>query len=208
MPRSKRLLIGLCGLLWPVLTVAGASTPQSGPPALTLVADCGDGISRVLRLEGDKGWLFLPEGGRMLRRQGDAWVGEGWRVRVRGERIELQGSDAQLRCRNDRRRAVWEAARLDGVGFRAVGNEPGWVLELRGGKAHLLTDYGQRELGWSLGPPEVDVKRGLTRWQGGDMVVELRPGSCRDSMSGEAFETRVRIEGRGLSLSGCGRALH
>ena len=47
-------------------------------------------------------------------------------------------------CKNNLRKAIWEHAKLNGVDFRAVGNEPGWVLEISN-KTEILftTDYGQ-----------------------------------------------------------------
>ncbi len=39
--------------------------------------------------------------------------------------------------------SVWHRAKLRGVAFRAIGQEPGWLLEITNGTEILLvTDYG------------------------------------------------------------------
>ena len=49
-------------------------------------------------------------------------------------------------CTEDRYESIWEDAKLSGVDFRAVGNEPGWVLEIRDSESiRFEYDYGQSE---------------------------------------------------------------
>lgn len=107
--------------------------------------------------------------------------------------------------------AVWEDARRRGVEFRAVGNEPGWLLEVGGDRLRLVTDYGAHEL---LAPISARATEGggaratlraetATR----SVVVVLEKGPCTDTMSGERFETSVRVAVDGTTLRGCGRRL-
>lgn len=44
------------------------------------------------------------------------------------------GKKRHVHCKNNRAEAIWEDAKLRGVDFRAVGNEPGWHLELTAGE--------------------------------------------------------------------------
>lgn len=132
----------------------------------------------------------------------DLWI-EGQRARLGEVGRELQ------RCRNDRRRAVWEKAKLAGVDFRAVGNEPGWHLEIvAGGRIVLVADYGATRIERPLPQPMVDSDARTTRWEAGDLVVEVSGRPCRDSMSGESFESTVTVTWGSQILRGCGRALH
>ncbi|HEX2164137.1 MAG TPA: hypothetical protein VHM02_09330 [Thermoanaerobaculia bacterium] len=108
--------------------------------------------------------------------------------------------------------AVWEAAAARGVDFRAVGNEPGWFLELDDGvQIVLVTDYGRRR--YELPAPEPEVDRDDRRVTfdtesgGRRLVLTLAPGPCEDTMSGEEFETTVTVTIDGETYHGCGRAL-
>lgn len=154
-----------------------------------------------------RGTLRLPAvlaetGARYSNGIFDLWI-EGQRARLGEVGRELQ------RCRNDRRRAVWEKAKLAGADFRAVGNEPGWHLEiLVGGRIVLVADYGATRIERPLPQPIVDSDARTTRWEAADLVVEVIGRPCRDSMSGESFESTVTVTWGGQILRGCGRALH
>ena len=43
---------------------------------------------------------------------------------------------------------------------------------------------------------------------GDDLVIVLEGQTCRDTMSGEEFETTVTVVLDGNKYRGCGRALH
>ena len=69
--------------------------------------------------------------------------------------------------------------------FRAVGQEPGWLLEISNGDEILLvSDYGSTRSSMPCVEP------------------------CTDSMSGEEFEVSVTIKQTNRKLQGCGRALY
>ena len=116
-------------------------------------------------------------------------------------------------CRNNRVRAVWEDARLRGVDFRAVGNEPGWHLEIYDQKMVLFThNYGKDRYAFPAESPLKDGAERATSYllESGEhrLVVTLVGVPCADSMSGEGFETTVSLEFDGKQLFGCGRVLH
>jgi uncharacterized membrane protein len=131
-------------------------------------------------------------------------------LRIEGERAWLGERVGELReCRNDRRRAVWERARLDGVDFRAVGNEPGWYLEIHEqSRVVLVSDYGTARVEMPLPEPGVKIKGDTTRWDAGELRVEAMRRPCTDTMSGERFPSQVTVYREGRILRGCGRALH
>ena len=106
---------------------------------------------------------------------------------------------------------MWQQAKLRGVSFRAVGQEPGWLLEISHGEEILLvTDYGQNRLELPYVEPAVSQAQRRTQFVVGspETVIEIRGEPCRDSMSGEEFTTAVTVERPDRTLHGCGRALH
>lgn len=115
-------------------------------------------------------------------------------------------SEEELAARN-----VWHAAKLRGVAFRAIGQEPGWLLEMSTGDNILLvTDYGQTRTSYPYVEPEVfqDQHKSVFTVKQNEFSVTLEGLNCMDSMSGEQFEVSVTIELNGNQLKGCGRALY
>jgi uncharacterized membrane protein len=105
---------------------------------------------------------------------------------------------------------VWHKAKLRGVAFRAIGQEPGWLLEITNGKEILLvTDYGEHRMSLPYVEPVVfqDESRTEYRLPDHDTVVEIRGEPCTDSMSGEQFAVSVTVSQPDRTLVGCGRAL-
>ncbi len=106
---------------------------------------------------------------------------------------------------------VWHKAKLRGVSFRAIGQEPGWLLEITNGTEILLvTDYGATRASYPYVEPEVDQENRRTRFVtgDGDVVVIIEGRDCQDVMSGERFSVTVTVIIRDRQLTGCGRALH
>lgn len=105
---------------------------------------------------------------------------------------------------------VWHAAKLRGVAFRAIGQEPGWLLEITTGEEILLvTDYGSNRNSLPYVEPTVYQEERRTEFvlDSYDTVVEIRGTHCTDTMSGEEFEVTVTIKQTDRELHGCGRAL-
>jgi len=105
---------------------------------------------------------------------------------------------------------VWHKAKLRGVAFRAIGQEPGWLLEITNGiEILLVTDYGEQRTSYPYVEPIVHQEERRTEFITGDdgTIVEIRGIPCRDSMSGEEFEVSVTIKQTDRELQGCGRAL-
>lgn len=104
---------------------------------------------------------------------------------------------------------VWHAAKLRGVAFRAIGQEPGWLLEITNGEEVLIvTNYGQEKKSFPYVEPEEDktARRSVFRLDANSSVlIEGKP--CTDSMSGESFQTTVTLRLGEQTLEGCGRAL-
>ncbi len=122
-------------------------------------------------------------------------------IELRLQRVGPEGADPTL----------WEQARQRGVALRAVGQEPGWLLEIIPGKQMLLaTDYGQKTVHTPVPSPKADTD-GWIRYhavtEAHDLEVRVREQPCADSMSGERFPLTVRVTLDGGELPGCGRRL-
>lgn len=105
---------------------------------------------------------------------------------------------------------VWHRAKLRGVAFRAIGQEPGWLLEITHGTEILLViDYGQNRNSYPYVDPVVYQEERRTQYvlEGYGIIVEIKGQRCTDIMSGEEFEVSVSIIMTDRQLEGCGRAL-
>lgn len=106
---------------------------------------------------------------------------------------------------------AWDDARAEGVDFRAIGQEPGWMLDIyREGKITLDWDYGQSKAEFPLVQADA-AQEGASRYNtqagGHALVVTIRRYPCNDAMSGAAFPSTVEVIIDGQTLQGCGRSL-
>jgi len=104
---------------------------------------------------------------------------------------------------------VWHKAKLRGVAFRAIGQEPAWLLEITEGSSILLvTDYGQSRVTYDYTKPDINQNKRITQYQLDDLTLKIEGKPCQDVMSGELFEVTVTLKAPNRELLGCGRALH
>ena len=104
------------------------------------------------------------------------------------------------------------SARADKVVFRAVGNEPGWSLELnQDGAVRFVYNYGEQEV--SAPTSSADKTEGSATYtattEGHTLhvsVTETEP-VCRDSTSGQVFTSTVTVTLDGETFQGCGNRL-
>ncbi|HET8727046.1 MAG TPA: hypothetical protein VFO41_06005 [Alphaproteobacteria bacterium] len=105
----------------------------------------------------------------------------------------------------------WDRARLRGVDFRAIGQEPGWLVDIEDGeRITVLTDYGQSRTIVPAPAPETDGQARTTYFVATGthtLTVVLEDAPCQDVMSGEAFPVTVTMELDGQAYRGCGRYL-
>ncbi len=96
--------------------------------------------------------------------------------------------------------------------FHAVGQEPGWQLDIRKGAEMRLTyDYGRGMAVLPVPAPEVDAAAGTRIFHAStganDLRVVIVPVRCNDSMSGKAFAATVTVTLNGRTFRGCGEDL-
>ena len=105
----------------------------------------------------------------------------------------------------------WESARAAGVDFRAVGQEPGWMLDIyTADKIVLVWDYGANRFEFPRGLADT-AQEGATRYetsaQGHTLVVTTRRAPCEDAMSGQPYPATVEVAIDGRTLNGCGKSV-
>ena len=93
-----------------------------------------------------------------------------------------------------------------GLQFRAVGQEPGWIVEVTDDSLRFAWAYGQREVTTSRFSTDADDERILygADTDRGPLRVVVRPQYCTDPMSGRLFSHTVTVTLAGDSHTGCG----
>jgi putative lipoprotein len=105
----------------------------------------------------------------------------------------------------------WETARAAGIDFRAVGQEPGWLLDIyTRGVIKFAWDYGESYAEFAVADP-TSPQEGATRYEahsdGRALVVTIRRAPCQDGMSGQPYPSTVEVVIDGRTLNGCGRSV-
>lgn len=196
------------------------------PAGRTYIFDCGgtDPFRFTMRSGPGEIALWLPPRfarpylvlGQVRAASGARYEEDDVVVWTKGDEATLTiGADTFAGCRHDRKASIWEHAKLSGVDFRAVGNEPPWVLEIRRDESLTMwLGYDRQRIVTPHPEPLTDAEARRTTYhavtEAHDITVTLSlpEGPCRDSMSGDEFETTVEIQLDGRSYRGCGRALH
>jgi len=195
--------------------------PLSEPehlPAQTRAWECERNFAFVSREEGGAIWLFLPGHAVQLPRvddsSGASYRGKDIHFRQNNGQAQLELPDQYYEhCRNNRQRAAWENAKLNGVDFRATGNAPDWTLEITlDGDMQLVT--GSKDTTYHFVTPEPLVIESARKTlysaqnKAHQIIVELSGTPCHDISTGETREVTVNISLDEHRLKGCGGALH
>jgi putative lipoprotein len=115
-------------------------------------------------------------------------------------------------CREIRSQSLLEDARVRGITFRGMGNEPGWLLEIGPENRIMFEDgYGSMRVVFQSLPPRTDTQPGVTIHENTStayrLKVTLRLQTCADTMSDETFPYTVDVEVEGARRRGCGQSL-
>jgi membrane-bound inhibitor of C-type lysozyme/uncharacterized membrane protein len=214
-PPRAGLLGAVAGLSIIACSTSRPATTPAPRLAGTTVYACSDSVRFSIRPAGDSVVLSLPERVATLPRvdaaSGAKYAAGGMVFWSKGEEASLEADGAShAGCRGRAAGDPWEEAALMGVQFRAVGQEPGWALDLAEGRwIRYVGDYGATRLyAASLqqvrGAPEgtvvYDAEPG-----GRALRVEIRQAPCRDVMSGQSFTHVVTVRLDTGTVKGCGR---
>lgn len=217
LPAFAALLLAACAADIPApapdLARAPAGPTPAGPASGAFHWQCGElgvashylGHADLVELSFSGRTLELPvavaaSGARFADDQGTEF-------RTRGDTASLALPGEPVReCTRSARPSPWYEAAARGVRFRAIGNEPGWLLEVGHGEQPDLyaeLDYGERVVKAHGLDPAGDGWTGQT-FDGQALAVEVERGDCSDGMSGARFEAAVRLQVGETPYRGCG----
>jgi putative lipoprotein len=175
---------------------------------------CGE-VLLDARLDGET--MHLAFSGRTLTlphvesltgaRYADA-AGNAFMRQAEAAKLILVGDESRDCTRSDHV-SPWIEAASRGIAFRAVGNEPGWFVEVEEGDSpslHATLDYGDREIIVAKAQPAGLGFTGKTA-DGTTVVLEVQRARCQDGMSGEAFEATAQLVVGDKRYRGCGAFL-
>ena len=191
--------------------VAGNDSPQpaSGPIAHW---ECGE-LGVMSRFDRAPGQVRLDYNGHTLTlplarsasgaRYADARGSEFWTKGATGT-LTLAGEPGR-ECVQAAQASPWNQAVLRGALFRAVGNEPGWSVEVGGNPVVLdaQLDYGERRLHEPVQP----ASDGFVGTGSASVRLRVERKACADGMSGQQFEATVTLQAGDRTYRGCGAYL-
>jgi membrane-bound inhibitor of C-type lysozyme/uncharacterized membrane protein len=193
---------------------ANAPEVKEAPPAKLPIAarfDC-DTLALTATFHDDRVVLELPERSLTLPHvvsASGARYSDGpvtfWN-KGREATFELDGRKQTCRERRD----PWADAIDRGIDFRAMGQEPGWFLEIDKEKQiRLVYDYAEHEF---VSPAPHAMHKGKGTFydvtiESGHALIAIEDAPCTDAMSGEAFPRSVTITIGERTLRGCGKDL-
>lgn len=179
--------------------------------------NCGDTLEFTAHVTPDSTWLFLADttvkvlpvpAGSGARYEGNKYIY--W---SKGDEAILQKPRGSFTtCESNPKEKAWAAAQIRGVDFRALGQEPGWFIELKeDDKTRYVGNYGKDSITVVTPDPEIneELQRTVYRLQAREQVLELIISNmpCTDSMSGHKFPQTVSVTIDGETYQGCGRYL-
>ncbi len=217
--RSFLALLLLPGLL---IACSGQSTTQRPPGSSssdqargeTLVYECSE-TEFVARMMADEMAVWF-EGRHLILLRVPSASGE----KYESDDVVFwnKGDEAFVEMDNQRfdgcelapKRVPWEDARRRGVDFRAVGNEPGWYVEIRH-DSHILFvgQYGNERVLMTEPVSSTEGEVSIYSASNGlnEMKVEIVDEPCTDTMAGDNFASQVTVTYAGKTYQGCGATL-
>jgi membrane-bound inhibitor of C-type lysozyme len=124
--------------------------------------------------------------------------------------LERQGT-APVQCEERRADSLREDARVRGVVYRALGNEPGWILEVGPGAGIVFeTNFGSESHAFNAAHESAGADGASRTYTAGsgDQAIKatVRRERCVDD-AGVEFDHSATIELAGQTLRGCGTKL-
>jgi putative lipoprotein len=178
--------------------------------------DCGNGVFFAVRTVSGEATLFSPQAlGNEVITLPQSEAASGARYAAGDVVFSSKGGLATFEirertfadCTSNPGGATTAEARRRGVTFRALGNEPPWVLEISPQALTVTTEYGAKRTEFPHREPTIAATRTTYRSFLGlqELVVTIDPMPCNDTMSGEPFDNTVALTYEGTTLYGCGR---
>lgn len=184
-----------------------------------LLADTPDAVIAITQVHDAKGPPFkfaLPYEAKKLRKDGSYGLhaslrdAEGTLWFVTDTRTAVvPGSGEPVELRMVRASSPWEDAKSRGIGFRGIGTEPGWLVEVGRGESPALRaelDYGGRKIDVARTEALADGFRGKTA-DGTAVSLKIVKQTCNDGMSDATYPASTTLTVGDQTYHGCGRFL-
>lgn len=180
--------------------------------------NCGDSLEFTAHVTPDSTWLFLADTTVKVlptrSASGARYEGNRYLYWSKGTEAILQKPVGSfMQCQSIPQERSWAAAKLRGVYFRAVGQEPGWFIEInQNAQSKYVGNYGEDTLYFDSPEPQRD-NNGDTIYQmtanNTSLHLTISDISCRDVMSGFEHPQSVTVTiNDTTTYSGCGRYLN
>lgn len=187
-------------------------------PAKTYVYECSDEYAFTANIGDNKAWLFLPEKTITLAH---AFLIPGAKFNTGDTSLWIKDDIARLEidsvmhanCYKNPAKVVWAHAKLNRVDFRAVGNQPSWILEMVKGENIIFADYNYKINRYMFDRPEPEIDSAAAKTvfkvQNKDhaLLVTIIGTPCQGSVSGELFDFMVTVRLDNNLFKGCGKSL-
>lgn len=202
---------------------AGAASEAPPPPAAATTEErsyafrCGDlavhatyrGQDSATVVVGERTYAMSSDVAASGAKYGDGQGNTFWTKGTTEGTLSLKGEPDRTCTGSGEEGAAAPAPAAEGTahaGFRATGNEPGWLAEVAAGATPRLrveTDYGQRT--FEIPTPT----QGKDGWSGKaadgtDIKLTFQRTVCQDDMSGQAFGTTAMLTVGARQYHGCG----
>lgn len=192
-PAARRLSVQCTRSENEIVTFRGLARPDS--LTLEVPAEFGGGTRRLSAVPAARGEKYADQNVGVWRKASTATL------EIDGERFE----DCTLVPQTENRRE----SQRPGVQFRAVGQEPGWLLEVAADSLRFTWAYGQHEV--TAPEPERETEGGRILYTAeadrGTVRVVAKPQQCTDPMNGRLFTHTVTVMLSGDKHTGCGRRM-
>jgi uncharacterized lipoprotein YbaY len=199
----------------------------AAPPGATLtvqlvdnqLADTPDAVVAITQVHDAKGPPFafaLPYDAGKLRANGSYGLhaslrdAEGTLWFVTDTRTPVTpGSGDAAELRMVRVSSPWEDAKSRDIGFRGIGTEPGWLVEVGRGESpalHAELNYGERKIDVARTEAAEGGFHGKTT-DGTAVSLKIVRETCNDGMSDATYPASMALKVGDQTYHGCGRFL-
>ena len=202
------MLIKICVLLGITLSLFSAEVYKT-----YFVYDCSEDYRFVAEVQTTEAWLFLPNKTSKLLRDDNksfSYSVEDITYSYKGIEADLSVAQKRYHCKNDGIAATFERAKFDGVSFRAIGNEPGWILHIMpDNKVVFITNHGRVKTHFKVEKQfsEKNATEFRLRSKNNLLYLRIENRICRDTKTDRSYESSVYLNFDGHELRGCGQSL-
>ena len=178
------------------------------------VYHCENDYDFVAEINKNEAWLFLPSK-TVKAKQVSSVEGSKYRVNeilywYKRDEARLKIGTKKFHCKNDSVAAAFEKAKFEGVAFRAIGNQPDWILEITADeKVVLITNHGESKIAFKVlekFSDNVSTEYKLVSTYN-TMYIRIENRVCNDTMVDRIYDSTVYINFDGVNMQGCGKSL-